>query len=80
MSNFQNEQVAREKLEAKRDKRNERVASFCFDMAKLSFGGMGIGAVVLFFTGGEDGNPWGLGCAGLVATLMFFYAGVKLLK
>lgn len=80
MGNWSENQRAREKAEAKRDRRKEKIASLCFDLAKLCFGGMVVGAVVPIFLEAATVNRFTMGFFGLFTATMFIYVGNKFLK
>lgn len=80
MSNFQNEQRAKERAGQKRERRMEKNAGVCFDIAKLCFGGMVIGAFVPLFSDEASPVRWWLALAGVLSTLAFIYAGNQFLK
>lgn len=80
MGNFHDEQKKMERAEQKRDRRMEKNAGVCFDIAKLCFGGMVIGAFVPLFSDEASPIRWWLALAGILSTLSFIYAGNQFLK
>lgn len=80
MGNFQDEQKEKERRLAHKDRRLEREAGLCFDVAKLSIGGMVIGAFVPILTNESASVRWEIAVNGLLVAGFFIYLGHKLLK
>ena len=61
--------------------RRENLGTFFYDLAKLVFAGLVVGAVTpLFNEGAELGNPvlWIIAAIGVVVTSFFAYVGYKM--
>lgn len=80
MGNWSENLRAKEKAEARRDRRKEKIAGLCFDFAKLCFGGMVVGAIVPIFTDMGDPKRITLAVVGMFSTSFFVYLGYKFLK
>ena len=80
MSRFYENMKDREEVRTKNSLRREKLATYFFDLSKLSFGGSAFAAVFAWIN--DVGNYWYLVVliVGLVATIIFAIFANKLLK
>ena len=80
MSRFYDNTKAKEEVRVKNSLRREKLATYFFDLSKLSFGGSAFAAVFAWIN--DVGNYWYLVVliVGLVATIIFAIFANKLLK
>ena len=80
MSKFYDNHKAHEETRVKNSLRREKLATYFFDLSKLSFGGSAFAAVFAWIN--DVGNYWYLVVliVGLVATIIFAIFANKLLK
>jgi hypothetical protein len=80
MSKFYNEHKAKEEVRVKNSLRREKLATYFFDLSKLSFGGSAFAAVFAWIS--DVGNYWYLVVlvVGLAVTVIFAVFANRLLK
>lgn len=80
MGNWSENLRAKEKAEARRDRRKEKLSGLFFDFAKLCFGGLVVGIVIPIFSEPHDVSRLVIACTGIFSTVMFVYIGNNFLK
>lgn len=80
MGNFQQDQRDTERKRARIDRRKEKEACQCFDIAKLCLGGMVIGAFVPLLSNESASIPWWLAGFGIAIAMGLIFIGHNLVK
>lgn len=73
------QEVKKERREQEKFRR-ENLAKFFFDLAKLSFAGLVIGAVIPLYVDLNNLNYWYILLTGVIATIFLAYIGNELFK
>lgn len=79
MSNFSEQQKARDKKETRDSTRREKLAGYFYDLSKLIFAALVLGGITPIFTNDTDVN-WITVCAGIFATYIFANFANRILK
>ncbi len=75
------EQQNQQKETKEKDKtRREKLAGFFFDLAKLCFAGLVVGAITPLLTQTENGINWAIIIGGIISTYWFAFSANNILK
>ena len=80
MGNWEKQQEARKEIKERDKVRKEKLASYFFDLSKLSFAGLVIGVVLPIFSDASDENNWYAVVIGVVLTTLSALLANKILK
>lgn len=80
MSRFYDDMKSREEARARADRRNEKLASYFFDVSKLSLGGVVFTSAFAWFSNKSNFEYAYMALVGFVMAVSFAVAANKLLK
>lgn len=80
MGNWSDQQEVKKETKERDKTRKEKLASYFFDLSKLSFAGLVIGIVIPLYSNITDENSWYAIITGIILTTMSALLANKILK
>lgn len=80
MGNWSDQQEVKKETKERDKTRKEKLASYFFDLSKLSFAGLVIGIVTPLYSNITDENSWYAIITGIILTTMSALLANKILK
>ena len=80
MGNWSDQQEVMKETKERDKTRKEKLASYFFDLSKLSFAGLVIGIVIPLYSNITDENSWYAIITGIILTTMSALLANKILK
>lgn len=80
MSNFSEQQKARDKKETRDSTRREKLAGYFYDLSKLTFAGIVIGIIVPLLSESDNIAMWVAALLGIILTVSSAMLANKILK
>ncbi len=80
MGKWMEQQEQQKETKAKDKTRREKLAGFFFDLAKLCFAGLVVGAITPLLTHTENGINWAIIIGGIISTYWFAVSANNILK